>query len=321
MGSKYDPAAEKTKADCPSQSSLLPSHERRDNATPTQTKTNDNKDNQSLRCTNGGGERSITNASKRNVVPVSGSPRDIICGRGLHIMNHHGNHNLHLIVDRYRHTYLTSTRKEKAAITRSIVEQLKSTGARFLRRFNDDGDDKWVEVDDKTAYKKVGHALRLRRSDHGQNFLESVRGQQGHSQHAATLHPAARTETIGTSQDVAAMLSGPQNTMNHPSRFSYPSSLGIQLPLHSPENQLQVATQSASRPHFVTQPLPFELPPTASGYGNISIDPQLFSQVFTTTLAMMTQSRHQHQQRSTFNSSFINQRSRGSSDEERTGNR
>eukprot|EP00526_Cylindrotheca_closterium_P025572 CAMPEP_0113641820 /NCGR_PEP_ID=MMETSP0017_2-20120614/21966_1 /TAXON_ID=2856 /ORGANISM="Cylindrotheca closterium" /LENGTH=74 /DNA_ID=CAMNT_0000553205 /DNA_START=328 /DNA_END=549 /DNA_ORIENTATION=+ /assembly_acc=CAM_ASM_000147 len=74
MGSKYVPAAEKTKADCPSQSSLLPSHERRDNETPTQTTTN-GKDNHSLRCTSGGGESSTTHTSKHNLVPVSGSPR------------------------------------------------------------------------------------------------------------------------------------------------------------------------------------------------------------------------------------------------------
>eukprot|EP00526_Cylindrotheca_closterium_P017699 CAMPEP_0113647952 /NCGR_PEP_ID=MMETSP0017_2-20120614/25412_1 /TAXON_ID=2856 /ORGANISM="Cylindrotheca closterium" /LENGTH=302 /DNA_ID=CAMNT_0000560097 /DNA_START=1071 /DNA_END=1979 /DNA_ORIENTATION=+ /assembly_acc=CAM_ASM_000147 len=302
MGSQY-PAEGKTTADCPSQSSLLPSHERRDNATPTQNNTND-EDNHSASCTSGG-ESSTTNASKRTMVPVSGSPRDIICGRGLHIMNHHGNHNLHVIVDRYRQAYLGSTRKEKAAITRSIVEQLKSTGARFLRRFNDDGDDKWMEVDDKTAYKKVGHALRLRKSDHGQSFLESVHRQRGDSQLPVTLPSTARTVT-STSQDVAAMLSGPQNTMNHPSRFSSSS-----LAMH----QLQLATQSTSRPAIVTQPQPIEHPSVVSGYGNVVVDPRLFSQVFTSTLALMTQL--EHQQRSTFNGSLIDgQRPRRNSDEE-----
>eukprot|EP00526_Cylindrotheca_closterium_P017334 CAMPEP_0113639746 /NCGR_PEP_ID=MMETSP0017_2-20120614/20857_1 /TAXON_ID=2856 /ORGANISM="Cylindrotheca closterium" /LENGTH=318 /DNA_ID=CAMNT_0000550987 /DNA_START=536 /DNA_END=1492 /DNA_ORIENTATION=+ /assembly_acc=CAM_ASM_000147 len=318
MGSKYPPAENST-ADCPSQRSLLPTHEWRDNGTPTQITAND-EDNRSSSCTKDG-ESSTANASKHTMVPVSGSPRDIICGRGLHVMNHHGNHNLHLIADRYRHTYLTSTRKEKAAITRSIVEQLKSTGARFLRRFNDDGDDKWVEVDDKTAYKKVSHALRLRKSDHGQSFLESVHRQQMDSQQSAALHSTPRTETISTSQDVAAMRSGPQNTLSDPSRLPSSSSLGIQLPLCVPQNQLQVATQAASRPDVGTHPRSIEPPSSVvSGYGNVVVDPRLFSQVFTTTLALMTQL--QQQQRPTFNASSDDlRRSRKSSDEERRGHR
>eukprot|EP00526_Cylindrotheca_closterium_P017531 CAMPEP_0113615864 /NCGR_PEP_ID=MMETSP0017_2-20120614/7931_1 /TAXON_ID=2856 /ORGANISM="Cylindrotheca closterium" /LENGTH=307 /DNA_ID=CAMNT_0000525135 /DNA_START=548 /DNA_END=1471 /DNA_ORIENTATION=+ /assembly_acc=CAM_ASM_000147 len=306
-------------ADGRSQRSLLPTHERRDNATPTQTTTTNGNgnDNHSESRTN---ERTTTNASKRTMVPVSGSPRDIICGRGLHIMNHHGNHNLHLIADRYRHTYLTATRKEKAAITRSIVEQLKSTGARFLRRFIDDGDDKWVEVDDKTAYKKVSHALRLRKSDHGQSFLESVHRHQVDSQHSMALHSTARTETISTSQDVATMPSGPQNTLSDLSRISSSSSLGMQLPLCLPQNQLQLSTQPASRPDVGTQPRPIVPTSAVSGYGNVVIDPRLFADVFATTLATMTQL--DYPQRSTINGSLSDsQMSRKSSDEERRGNR
>ncbi|KAL3927931.1 MAG: hypothetical protein SGBAC_012874, partial [Bacillariaceae sp.] len=97
----------------------------------------------------------------------------------------------------YRQAYLTSTRKEKADITKRIVGELKSTGARFLRRFNDNGDGScWVEVDDKTAYKKVGHALRLRKNDHGHNFLQPNHGQQVDHQRSLTpLHSTARSET------------------------------------------------------------------------------------------------------------------------------
>ncbi|KAL3937916.1 MAG: hypothetical protein SGBAC_007064, partial [Bacillariaceae sp.] len=148
------------------------------------------------------------------MVVVSGSPNDIICGRGLHIMSHHGNRNLHLIVDRYRQAYQTSTRKEKAAITQRIVQELKRTGARFLRRFNDAGDGKWVEVDDKTAYKKVGHALRLRKSDQGQHFLKSLYGQPGDGQRSLMLNSMSGTET-NTTQNAVGMSSGTQNTMSH----------------------------------------------------------------------------------------------------------
>ncbi|CAJ1951358.1 unnamed protein product [Cylindrotheca closterium] len=264
-------------AENPLQSSpVLPPCEARDNATPTQVK----QEKLSSSETNGDA-RSDTSISNHTMVPVSGSPRDIICGRGLHIMNHHGNHNLHLIVDRYRQAYLTSTRKDKADITRRIVQHLKSTGARFLRRFNDDGDDKWVEVDERTAYKKVGHALRLRKSDLGQSFLKSI------------VHSLPRRET-SSSQHMAVMPIGPQSTMSHPPRLPFSSSLTMQLPLPSSRNQFQVmATRSALPPAVGGQAPPTLHPSVVHGYGNVAMDPRLFSQVFATTLSVMTQFKHQ----------------------------
>ena len=131
-------------------------------------------------------------------VPTSARPEDIVCGRGLHIMNRHGNLNLHLLVDKYRQVYLISTRRDKAAIARNIVQEIKSTGARFLRRFDEDKeDDKWVEVDDDTAYKKVSHALRLRKNDHGRKFLKSVEMQQKSNNHMANASRAQASTPVG----------------------------------------------------------------------------------------------------------------------------
>jgi hypothetical protein len=246
------------------------------------------------------------------------------------------------MVDRYRQAYLTSTRKDKAAITRRIVQELKSTGARFLRRFNDDenrDDKKWVEVDDKTAYNKVGHALRLRKTDDGHqrhNLVNSRHhGQQqqqplDNNSHSSLHSTTARiTETGGTSQNVAAMPIGdPQNPLMQHSVGLAPSPslamhhLPLQLSLPSPlENQLQMATYSQShqlstqqpyvgpashQPNIGTQPLSILPLSIGSGHGNLVIDPQLFSRVFTSTLALMTQSilqhqHHQQQQPSLFN--------------------
>eukprot|EP00980_Cylindrotheca_fusiformis_P025833 scaffold14697_cov124-Cylindrotheca_fusiformis.AAC.8 len=95
---------------------------------------------------------------------VAGNPRDILCGRGLHIVNHHGNLQLHLLINKHRLTYQQSGRQQKSRITHAIVKEIKRTGARFLERVVVSGeDDKWVEVDDKKAYSKVSHALRLQR--------------------------------------------------------------------------------------------------------------------------------------------------------------
>jgi hypothetical protein len=218
-------------------------------------------------------------------------------------MNRHGNLNLHVIVDRYREVYQTSTRKEKAAITRHIVQELKTAGSRFIRRLDDDSDDKWVEVDDKTAYKKVGHALRLKKSNHGQNFLMSVVHRQPvDSQHSLTLHSTSPGET-STSRHVAAMPSGLHNTLSHPSRLPSSSSLTMHFRLPSAVNQHQMATQSAPWPETGTQHQPTLHPSVVSGYGIGGIDPQIFADAFAITLATMTQL--QHQQRSTFNGSFM----------------
>ncbi|CAJ1951366.1 unnamed protein product [Cylindrotheca closterium] len=331
---KYPPAETMTAAISSQSGPILPPEKAGDNATPKQAKsytednlslsdnaastptkvTTINRKNQSSSSDTNGIKTSDKIASKPTVVTVSGSPRDIICGRGLHIMNHHGNHNLHLAVDRYRQTYLTATRRDKAAITQHIVKQLKSTGARFLRRFNDDSDDKWVEVDDKTAYKKVSHALRLRKSNHGQNCLQSLPGQQAGSQHSSS-----RRETTSTSQNIAGMPIGPQNAISHPSsRLPSSSSVAAQLPFPSPSYQLQVATQSALPPVARTHTQPVLHPSFISGYGNAVIDPRLFAGAFATTLATMTQLQQQQQhQRSLFNGSSIDgSRSKRNSDEE-----
>jgi hypothetical protein len=113
------------------------------------------------------------NRNQHNPERIVGNPRDIICGRGLHILNHHGNLQLHLLVNKYRQSYRQSRRHEKSRIIRTIIRETKSTGARFLKRVTGAGDERWVEVDDKKAYEKVSHALRLQRINESTNIHES----------------------------------------------------------------------------------------------------------------------------------------------------
>jgi len=84
-----------------------------------------------------------------------------------------------------------------------------------------------------------------------------------------------------------------------------------------------MATHSALRPAVGTQAQSILHPSVVSGYGigSIVIDPRLFSQVFTTALALMTQL--QNEQRSSLNaaSSADSSSSRKSPSEERRGNR
>jgi hypothetical protein len=110
------------------------------------------------------------NRNQRHPERIVGSPRDILCGRGLHILNHHGNLQLHLLVNKYRESYRQSRSHEKSRIIRTIIRETKRTGARFLKRVTGAGGERWVEVDDKKAYEKVSHALRLQRINESTNI-------------------------------------------------------------------------------------------------------------------------------------------------------
>ena len=186
---------------------------------------------------------------------------NIICGRGLHVSCHRGNLNLHRIVNQYRETYLASHRSHKSMIVRHIINEIKNTGAKFIRRADDDStDDKWVEVDDKTAYTKVSHALRLRKPVSGQGNAQSV------------------------SHSVATPSSMPQHEMSHLSRLSALSSQSQLMPLMSVGQPQSIATLSHPQPQA-----PHIL---GGGCGELLLD-HLYLKVYARTLAILTQPIHQ----------------------------
>ncbi|CAJ1948463.1 unnamed protein product [Cylindrotheca closterium] len=96
--------------------------------------------------------------------PVQRTANDILCGRGVPILNYHGNIRLHNIIDSYRGSYLKSDRKEKPVLVRQIVREIKAGGARFLKRSSGNDSDSWVEVSDSYAHEKVSHALRCKKA-------------------------------------------------------------------------------------------------------------------------------------------------------------
>jgi hypothetical protein len=68
-----------------------------------------------------------------------------------------------MIIDSFRPRYLKSSRKQKPGLVNEIVEEVKSGGARFLKRLKDGSEtSSWVEVDDTYAHEKVSHALRCK---------------------------------------------------------------------------------------------------------------------------------------------------------------
>jgi hypothetical protein len=65
---------------------------------------------------------------------------NVLCGRGLPTQTYHGNGRIHSIAAEYREQYIALPRKEKPALIKAIVQELKAGGARFLKRSEDDED-------------------------------------------------------------------------------------------------------------------------------------------------------------------------------------
>lgn len=85
-------------------------------------------------------------------------PYDILCGRSKNAYHNIGNKRFRVIISWNFERYISSTtRTEKTAIVLSIVNTLKNDiGGRFLK----EQDNQYVEISQKEAREKVGHALR-----------------------------------------------------------------------------------------------------------------------------------------------------------------
>eukprot|EP00526_Cylindrotheca_closterium_P021568 CAMPEP_0113636874 /NCGR_PEP_ID=MMETSP0017_2-20120614/19268_1 /TAXON_ID=2856 /ORGANISM="Cylindrotheca closterium" /LENGTH=105 /DNA_ID=CAMNT_0000547809 /DNA_START=668 /DNA_END=981 /DNA_ORIENTATION=+ /assembly_acc=CAM_ASM_000147 len=78
-------------------------------------------------------DASEAHKSQSNGKAIVAKPGDIICGRGFHIANHRGNLDFHLMVNEYREEYLSSKRPHKTRITKHVLKEIKSSGARFIK--------------------------------------------------------------------------------------------------------------------------------------------------------------------------------------------
>jgi len=89
-------------------------------------------------------------------------PKDVLLGRGRPFQLYSGNLALTVTIDQYRERYISSKKMDKKAITAEIVENIVSSGGRFLKRVNDDeaSNIDWKVVDFETARLKVSHSFR-----------------------------------------------------------------------------------------------------------------------------------------------------------------
>mmetsp|Transcript_33990 Transcript_33990/g.73711 ORF Transcript_33990/g.73711 Transcript_33990/m.73711 type:complete len:762 (+) Transcript_33990:115-2400(+) len=108
---------------------------------------------------------------------------DVLCGRGVTTNRHPGNERFRALVGANKELYVSSSKRQKMAISRSIVEAVRARKppGRFLEKDVDNG--LWYDIGDKKAIEKTSQALRdgaasLRKqlSDDmsDPNFLEAV---------------------------------------------------------------------------------------------------------------------------------------------------
>jgi len=85
---------------------------------------------------------------------------DVLCGRGVTTNRHKGNENFRGFVNRNKALYVSSTKRQKMTISRSIVEAVRNLNppGRFLEKDLNTG--LWFDVGDKKAVEKTSQALR-----------------------------------------------------------------------------------------------------------------------------------------------------------------
>lgn len=104
------------------------------------------------------------NTERTNLVHTV-NENDVLCGRGRGPAGHSGNVRFHELVAEKRMAYLTSTdRKEKANICEEIIDTVRRSGGRFLKKISGSGRKTnpklWEIVSDAKAKAKTGQALR-----------------------------------------------------------------------------------------------------------------------------------------------------------------
>jgi hypothetical protein len=112
--------------------------------------------------------------SKRDLRPL-----DIVCGRGAPTNYHYGNQVFRGLVEEQQTSYLCAKRSAKPQIAMNLLDQVKSTGGRFVRRQKTSEGLVWTEIKDRGAYEKICQALRDGAPDLRQKMLTKYKKLEG----------------------------------------------------------------------------------------------------------------------------------------------
>ncbi|KAL7551868.1 hypothetical protein ACHAWF_015086 [Thalassiosira exigua] len=132
---------------------------------------------------------------------------DVLLGRGVATNRHRGNENFRSIVSEHVSVYVTSKKKQKMIISKSIVDYVKTELAppgRFLAK--DPATGSWYEVEERRALEKTAQALRdggapmrkqLREDVSDPDLLDALFDRFGSAEKSAA---AATTPSSGSSE-------------------------------------------------------------------------------------------------------------------------
>jgi hypothetical protein len=85
----------------------------------------------------------------------------VLSGRGGATNSHSGNRAFRTLVKKYQTQYLKAKKRDKPAVAAVVVEKIRATGGRFLRRHHVTSNGVvWVEIGDEKAREKTCQALR-----------------------------------------------------------------------------------------------------------------------------------------------------------------
>jgi hypothetical protein len=93
------------------------------------------------------------------ILPHEYTPKasDVCCGRGKTNWKHVGNKSFRALIQLHVDTYMRQTlKKQKTAVVRSIVQEVLSSGGRFIAMKGN----RWCDIGYQQACEKVGHSLR-----------------------------------------------------------------------------------------------------------------------------------------------------------------
>jgi hypothetical protein len=85
---------------------------------------------------------------------------DIVCGRGAPTNFHYGNQVFRELVEDHQTSYLCAKRSDKPHIAMKLIDLVKASNGRFVRRQRTAEGLIWQEINDKGAYEKICQALR-----------------------------------------------------------------------------------------------------------------------------------------------------------------
>ena len=137
-----------------------------------------------------------TSSNTKSSTRYSAGAQHVLFGRGKGCANCPANKRMQRIISKYRGQYIGGARLLKRRLLKKAYAEITEGGVKFLKQVGNE--DKWVEVDEEEAMRKVGHSMRWRKGSIRESPVKPVAGPslQGdvQSSHTAAAPPRLRQD-------------------------------------------------------------------------------------------------------------------------------